>query len=87
MGCCGMALHNHLREWIDAGGDSNLDGVVNLTDFNNLAANFGRTNRFWRHGDFNYEAVVNLVDFNSLAANFGKSVPPDTDDWIQAAPA
>jgi T5SS/PEP-CTERM-associated repeat protein len=52
-------------------GDANLDGTVNLADFNALAANFGQSNRFWRQGDFNYDGTINLQDFNKLAANFG----------------
>ena len=54
-------------------GDANLDGQVNLADFNALASNFGQSNRFWRQGDVNYDGTVNLQDFNRLAANFGLS--------------
>ena len=52
-------------------GDANLDGQVNLADFNALAANFGGGERVWSQGDFNYDGVVNLNDFNVMAANFG----------------
>ena len=52
-------------------GDANLDGTVNLTDFNRLAANFGATERSWFDGDFDYNGGVNLADFNLLASNFG----------------
>jgi hypothetical protein len=54
-------------------GDANLDGTVNLQDFNRLAANFGRSARHWSHGDFNFSGNVNLADFNRLAGNFGRS--------------
>jgi hypothetical protein len=54
-------------------GDANLDGQVNLGDFNRLAANFGQSDRHWSQGDFTYDGVVNLADFNRLAANFGLS--------------
>ena len=54
-------------------GDANIDGIVNLDDFNRLAANFGGSGKYWVQGDFNYDAVVNLNDFNALAANFGLS--------------
>ena len=54
-------------------GDANLDGTVNLQDFNRLASNFGATNGFWHQGDFNYDGQVNLQDFNRLASNFGLS--------------
>jgi predicted outer membrane repeat protein len=52
-------------------GDANLDGIVNLQDFNRLAGNFGGSNRIWSQGDFSYDGLVNLVDFNRLASNFG----------------
>jgi T5SS/PEP-CTERM-associated repeat protein len=71
-------------------GDANLDGSVNLQDFNTLAANFGQSNRFWRQGDFNYDGTVNLQDFNRLAANFGLSAagPEVTPaDWAALAAA
>ena len=55
-------------------GDANLDGRVNLSDFNRVAANFGGTNRHWTSADFNYDGTVNLQDFNLLAGNFGQAV-------------
>jgi hypothetical protein len=69
-------------------GDANLDGQVNLQDFNRLAANFGQTDRFWMLGDFNYDGIVNLQDFNRLATNFGLSAGPGgptPEDWAALA--
>ena len=60
-------------------GDANLDGSVNLIDFNKLAANFGQAGRLWFEGDFNYDGLVNLSDFNLLAGNFGQTLAPI--DW------
>ena len=54
-------------------GDADLNGTVNLSDFNRLAANFGQSSRRWSRGDFDYNGNVNLSDFNRLAANFGRS--------------
>ena len=54
-------------------GDANLDGAVNLQDFNKLAANFGGSEKRWAQGDFNYDRNVNLQDFNRLAGNFGQT--------------
>ena len=59
-------------------GDANLDGTVDLQDFNKLAANFGASPRRWSQGDFDFNASVNLQDFNKLAANFGAAgLSPD----------
>jgi autotransporter-associated beta strand protein len=55
-------------------GDTNLDGLVNGTDFSTLAANFGQSVTGWDQGDFNYDGLVNGTDFSDLAANFGQGV-------------
>ncbi|HEX3359078.1 MAG TPA: glycosyl hydrolase 53 family protein [Tepidisphaeraceae bacterium] len=57
-------------------GDADLDGTVNMQDFNALAANFGSANQqTWIQGDFNYDGIVNLLDLNILATEFGVSMP------------
>lgn len=71
-------------------GDANLDGLVNLSDFNRLAGNFGSTDAVWSQGDFTYDMIVNLQDFNRLAANFGLTAAPDgptPEDWAALAAA
>jgi hypothetical protein len=71
-------------------GDANLDGAVNLADFNRLAANFGSATGVWTQGDFTYDARVNLEDFNRLAANFGLSAAGSEvtpEDWAALASA
>ena len=71
-------------------GDANLDGGVNLSDFNRMASNFGGVGKFWSQGDFNYDGTVNLTDFNLLAANFGLSASPggpSLQDWSALAGA
>jgi autotransporter-associated beta strand protein len=57
-----------------AAGDADINGAVNIQDFNRLATSFGRAGT-WVNGDFNYDGVVNIIDFNILATNFGKSSP------------
>jgi autotransporter-associated beta strand protein len=53
-------------------GDADLNGQVNITDFNALAANYGNTTTgIWATGDFNYDGVVNALDLNAIATNFG----------------
>jgi hypothetical protein len=71
-------------------GDTDLNQTVNLSDFNRLAANFGRTNKLWSDGDFNFDGAVSLSDFNLLAASFGLSATgPDVtpQDWSALAAA
>ncbi len=54
-------------------GDSNLDGVVNLTDFQRFLAGFGKTAgaAVWNTGDFNYDGKTDGADFALLLNNFG----------------
>lgn len=72
-------------------GDADLNGNVNLNDFNSLAANFGLgSGALWTQGDFDYNGNVNLNDFNRLAANFGMSVGPEgptPQDWARLTAA
>ena len=42
-------------------GDANLDGHVNIMDFNALAGDFGSTSKLWADGDFDYNTTVNLL--------------------------
>ena len=54
-------------------GDANLDGKVNGTDFNLMAANFNQAvTAGWDKGDFNYDGKVNGSDFVLLADNFNQ---------------
>jgi hypothetical protein len=72
-------------------GDADFSGVVNIDDFNALAANYNGTGKKWSQGDFaNYDGVVNIDDFNALAANYNMSVPgpiPSAADWQGLASA
>ena len=55
-------------------GDINLDGSVNLTDFNVMAATFDslgeNAGNGWNRGNFDGDTDIDLTDFNSLASNF-----------------
>ena len=54
-------------------GDANLDGKVNGTDFNLMAANFNQAvSNGWDKGDFNYDGAVNGSDFVLMADNFNQ---------------
>ncbi len=70
---------DHEFEFFFLLGDADHNRVVNLLDFNILAANFGQSPRDFTQADFNYDTVVNLSDFNILAARFGTSVAPPAD--------
>jgi autotransporter-associated beta strand protein len=95
----GNGNRNFIGDFVDADavlirftryGDANVDGTVNLTDFNRLAGNFGLSGKVWFDGDFNYDGTVNLTDFNLLAGNFGLSAinhDPTPGDWSNLAAA
>ncbi|WP_432798036.1 PEP-CTERM sorting domain-containing protein [Poriferisphaera sp. WC338] len=51
-------------------GDANLDGVIDLLDFDKLSAAFN-TDSGWEDGDFNGDGTVDLLDFDVLSSNFG----------------
>jgi len=70
-------------------GDANLDGKVNGTDFNLMAANFNQSvTDGWDEGDFNYDGKVNGNDFVLLADNFNQFASQsavsaaDVERWI-----
>ncbi|MEM7682840.1 MAG: hypothetical protein AAF288_12855 [Planctomycetota bacterium] len=50
-------------------GDANLDGEVDLVDFDALSQGFGGPGG-WGQGDFTGDGVVDLLDFDVLAQNF-----------------
>ena len=57
-------------------GDLNLDGVVSISDFIDLAAHFGQAGT-WQEGDLNYDGLVTISDFIDLASNFGTTFSGD----------
>jgi hypothetical protein len=68
-------------------GDTNLDGVVDGSDFTTLVTNLGKSvSGGWQDGDFTYDGIVTGTDFSLLASNFGKtangtSVVLPSSDW------
>src|SRR5262249_3362898 len=50
-------------------GDASLDGTVDYSDFQVLAANYGLRNAWQAQGDFNHDGVVNWTDLNILRSN------------------
>ena len=53
-------------------GDLNLDGQVSISDFLQLASNFGGPGG-WQEGDLNFDGSITIADFLGLASNFGTS--------------
>lgn len=60
--------------------DGNHNGSVDITDFNLLAANFGKSGMTFSQGNYDYssDGVISLTDFNVLASNFGNSMQTPT---------
>lgn len=54
-------------------GDIDLDGDVDVTDFDVLVGNFARPSDSWSSGDFDGDGVVDFQDFVWLTNNFGFS--------------
>jgi len=63
-------------------GDANYDTAVNELDLEILSANYGLSNRDWRHGDFNGDGAVNVLDLAIMAQNWdaGAGGFPEIDD-------
>jgi hypothetical protein len=55
-------------------GDTNFDGLVNATDLQNFASNWGTASDAWSLGDFNADGLVNASDLQVFAANWGLGV-------------
>jgi hypothetical protein len=54
---------------LTVGGDTNLDGIVDLSDVGALALNWNNLG-YWANGDFNYDHLVNVADLKILANNW-----------------
>jgi len=52
-------------------GDADANGIVDFSDYQNLAIHFGQTVAAWTDGDFNRDGVVDFADYQNLAANYG----------------
>ena len=52
-------------------GDVNVDGKVDISDFNIVVANFGKVPSSAVLGDENKDGVIDIVDFNAVVTFFG----------------
>ncbi len=56
-------------------GDSNLDGSVNATDYNDLVAHYKQPGTYvWDQGSFDYTGSVTFASFAMIAANYNQVV-------------
>jgi parallel beta-helix repeat protein len=55
-------------------GDANLDGKVNIVDFNTLDTHLGTGSQNWLTGDFNGDGAVNMLDLDAITSNFGAHI-------------
>jgi len=56
-------------------GDANLDGTVNLADYNKMLSNFNATSgATWTGGSFDYSGSVGLADYNDVIHNFNQTL-------------
>lgn len=56
-------------------GDTDVDGEVDLDDYNTLSSHYGQTGVTWFDGDFDLDNDVDFEDFVKLALNFGYVAP------------
>jgi len=74
-----------LLDLVHFAGDANHDGMIDSSDFNVVATNFGLSGRSFSQGDFNYDpqGVVNSDDFNILASNYGITQFRTRGHWLR----
>ncbi|MCC6681559.1 MAG: hypothetical protein IT445_11715 [Phycisphaeraceae bacterium] len=58
-------------------GDANLDGIVNLSDLQDLGDNWHATTGLWSKCNFNGDYYVDLADLQALADNWGYGTGAD----------
>ena len=56
-------------------GDTNIDGVVDLTDLSKVINNFGATTPDWTSGNFDGKTTNDLTDISNVLNNFGQTNP------------
>lgn len=67
--------NNQIEVRATIAGDTNLDGIVDVTDIGNLASNYGiASGAVWADGDLNYDSAVNVTDLGGLASNYGANL-------------
>jgi hypothetical protein len=73
---------------LDLPGDTNLDGLVDFSDYQQLERNFDSSQAIWMQGDFNGDGTVDFTDYQILETHFGRTAPePGTLGLLLAATA
>ncbi len=62
--------------YVAAGGDANLDGLVDVGDLGILAGNWSRNDATWEMADFNGDGLVDVGDLGVLAGGWGIDLTP-----------
>jgi hypothetical protein len=60
-------------------GDTNLDGIVDGSDYSRIDAAFGTNATGWYNGDFNYDGVINGSDYTLIDNAFNSQGAALTD--------
>jgi rhamnogalacturonan endolyase len=55
-------------------GDTNLDGSVDLADYNTVLAHYNGTGQSWTSGSFDYSGSVGLADYNTILSNYNQTL-------------
>jgi hypothetical protein len=58
------------------GGDSNLDGKINILDYVRIDAGLSSGLAGWSNGDFNYDGKINIQDYAIIDGNLPTQGPP-----------
>jgi hypothetical protein len=65
------AFSNRLKPAL--GGDTNLDGTVNINDLSKVLTNYDKTGMLWADGDFDGNGTVNISDLSKVLTNYDKT--------------
>ena len=58
------------------GGDANLDGKVDVSDYGRIDNSITQGKKGWANGDFNYDGKITISDYGIIDFNVGTQGPP-----------
>src|SRR5205807_2798786 len=58
------------------GGDANLDGKIDISDYGRIDFNIPLHTSGWFNGDFNYDGKIDISDYGIIDFNIGIQGPP-----------